>query len=336
MNRQIPDFLVFLGLLLVSGNTLAAPPYAGKKVLFIDSYHEGYAWSDGITEGVKSVLVPKIMKEVAAEETKATTGIELKILRMDTKRNDAEEFKQMAAIKAKAEIESFKPDVVIACDDNASKYLVAPFYKDADLPFVFCGVNWDVSAYGYPYKNVTGMIEVDLAEQILKHLKTYAKGERIGFIGTDNETDRKIMENYNKTLGIDFAQTYFASDFSTWKQGFSRAQTEVDMLITGGHIGISGWDDEEAKAFVETHIKIPVGTPNDWEMPYAVIGITRVPQEQGIWSAQTALKILDGASPAQIPIVTNEQGHLMLNLRLADKLDIAFKPGMLRLAEIIR
>ncbi len=49
---------------------------------------------------------------------------------MDTKRNTSEEFKQEAALKAKALIESSNPDVVIVSDDNAVKCLVQPYnYK---------------------------------------------------------------------------------------------------------------------------------------------------------------------------------------------------------------
>ena len=34
------------------------------------------------------------------------------------------------------------------------------FFDDADLPVVFCGVNWDAATYGYPFKNATGIVEV--------------------------------------------------------------------------------------------------------------------------------------------------------------------------------
>jgi hypothetical protein len=126
MKRSSTSMFTFL-LLLCFSTLAAAGDLKGKKVLFIDSYHEGYEWSDGITKGVKQVLDGK--------------GIELKIVRMDTKRNGGEEFKKQAGEKAKAAIEEFKPDVVIAADDNASKYIIVPFFKDSPLPFVFCGVN---------------------------------------------------------------------------------------------------------------------------------------------------------------------------------------------------
>ena len=161
------------------------PSIAGKKVLIINSYHIGYAWSDDIETGVSRVL-------------NKHPEIEFRFHRMDTKRNASEEFKRTAGIKAKDLIESWKPDVVIASDGSASKYVVVPYYKDADLPFVFCGVNWDVTPYGYPFKNVTGMIEVAFLDELVKTLRTYAKGNRVGFLAPDRISTRKDLSFFNK------------------------------------------------------------------------------------------------------------------------------------------
>src|SRR3989344_4725417 len=95
---------------------------------------------------------------------------------MDTKRNPAEEFKKKAGEDAHLAIEVFKPDVLMVSDDNAFKYIIVPFYKDVALPVVFSGLNWDASLYGAPYANTTGMIEISLTNQIIDHLKTYARG----------------------------------------------------------------------------------------------------------------------------------------------------------------
>ena len=79
--------------------------YVGKKILYVDSYYDDYDWSQGLTSGIKSVL--------------DGTGVELKIVRMDTKRNPAEEFKKKAGEDAHLAIEVFKPDVLMVSDDNA-------------------------------------------------------------------------------------------------------------------------------------------------------------------------------------------------------------------------
>ena len=52
-----------------------------------------------------------------------------------TKKATKKASKKKAAKKAKAVIETFLPNVVIASDDNASKYLIQSYYKNADLPF---------------------------------------------------------------------------------------------------------------------------------------------------------------------------------------------------------
>jgi len=279
-----------------------AKTYNGKKILFVDSYHEGYAWSDGITEGIQKTL--------------NGTGVELKIIRMDTKRNSGEAFKKEAAEKVKAAIETFKPDVVIVADDNASKYVVVPYFKDVDLPFVFCGVNWDAAVYGFPCKNVTGMVEVTPIPQILEQLRPYAKGDRLGMIAPDIATAHKEADNYKSIFGYDVA-VYYAKDFEDWKKGFSELQGKVDMLIIDSDGGLYKDHTDEMKAFVEANTKIPTGGAYDFMAPYALLTYGKVAQEQGIWSAKAALKILDGSSPADIPLVKNEQGMLIINTRIA-------------------
>lgn len=279
-----------------------AGDFDGKKVLFIDSYHAGYKWSDGITEGVEQAL--------------KDSGAELKVIRMDTKRNKDEAFKVEAAAKAKSVIDSFKPDVVIAADDNASKYLIEPNYKDGDLPFVFCGVNWDASVYGYPYKNVTGMVEVSGVKELIELLGGMAKGSRVGFLGEDSLTEHKEVDNYKSQLGISVEPAY-ASDFADWKAKYKAMQDKVDILIFGNTAGMADFDAGEAEAFALEHARIPSGAVQIEPMKFALVGYLKVPQEQGAWAAQSALQILGGTSPADIPITRNKEGEIMINLKVA-------------------
>ena len=285
---------------------------AGKKVLYIDSYHEGYGWSDGITAGIKTGL--------------KDSGVELKIFRMDTKRNADEAFKKDAALKAKAEIEAFKPDVVIASDDNAAKFLIEPYYKNASLPFVFCGVNWDEKVYGFPCKNVTGMVEVTPIPQLIEQLQPFAKGSRIGFLGPDITTARKEAENYKSVFGMTLTE-YFARDFDDWKKGFAELQGKVDMLIIDSDGGLYKDQAADMTAFVEAKTKVPSGSTYDFMAPVALITYAKVAEEQGFWSAEAAKKILGGQSPADIQVAKNTQGKLIVNTRIAKPLgaDLPFE-----------
>lgn len=313
MIRTVTNIGFLLLLLLIPVGALAEGNYTGKKILFVDSYHIGYAWSDGIARGILEAL--------------KDTGVALKRIEMDTKRNTSEEFKKGAALNARNMIVEFKPDVVIAGDDNASKYLIVPYYKDVDLPFVFCGVNWNASAYGFPYKNVTGMVETDLVPQVIKQLRKYARGDKIGFLGDDTLTSRKSGRYHQELLHIQYDQMSFARTFAEWQKKFTELQDQVDMLILVNYVGIPDWDDEKAQDFIEKNTKIPSGTINTWTTPFSLLGISKNPEEQGRWSARAALKILDGVPPDKIPITHNRQGKLYFNLRIGKKLGITDAPA---------
>jgi ABC-type uncharacterized transport system substrate-binding protein len=297
-----------------------ADDFEGKKVLCIDSYHEGYEWSDSVISGVVDGL--------------KGSGVELRIYRMDTKRNISEEFKKQAAILANDMIKKYKPDLIIAADDNASKYLIEPYYKDIDLPIVFCGVNWDETVYGYPYSNATGMVEVSLISKLIEELLNYSKGNRIGFLGGDVLTDRKEAESYKKIFHITLTEMY-AKTFSEWKRYFLKMQNEVDILIVYNDAGVEGWDAVEAEVFVKENTFIPTGSVLDWMAKYVLMTLAKEGEEQGEYAAQTALRILNGEDPKDIPIVRNKNGKVYLNINIADKLGVVLRPRLLKQAEII-
>ena len=48
------------------------------------------------------------------------------------------------------------------------------------------------------------------------------------------------------------------------------------------------------------------------------------------------LRILRGASPADIPLVKNQEAKLYLNVRLASRLGIVFKPELVKNATVIK
>jgi hypothetical protein len=296
------------------------PDYAGKKVLFVNSYHQGYEWSDGIETGLQHVL--------------AGTGVELKLVRMDTKRNPSDEFAKSAGLAAKAEIEAFKPDVVITADDNAQKYLVVPYLMDTGLAVVFCGVNWDASIYGFPTSNMTGMVEVELPDRLIEHLRTYAKGDRVGYLTVDSETERKVAEIYNERFFDGKMQVYWVRTFDEFKEAFIKAQEEVDILFLGNNAGIDRWEQDEVEKFIADNTSIPSGTINSWLAPYTLITLAKSAEEQGEWAAQAALRILAGTPASEIPLAENKKEELILNLEIAGKLAIVFPPSMLRNAEI--
>jgi ABC-type uncharacterized transport system substrate-binding protein len=304
-----------LGLFLLSTHCFAQD-VTGKRILYVNAYHQGYPWSDGISEAIQRTL--------------KNAGVELEIAYMDTKRRTTDESKRVAALRIKAQIESFKPDLVITSDDDPARYLIVPYFKDEAIPFVFCGINWDTSTYGFPYKNVTGMLEISRLDEIIHHLLKYAKGKRLGFLSGDGFSERKEQASYEKHLNFHFEQVYFVNNFEEWKAQLSKLQNEVDVIILENPKTIPGWDDQEAQRFVEKNIRIPFGGAHAWLAPLVLLGIVKDPKEQGEWAANTALKILAGASPSSIAISRNKHDVLYLNEKLARKLGITFSAQLIK------
>ncbi len=312
--------LARLAALLVPLSAAAASP-EGKTVLFVNSYHEGYAWSDGEEAGARQVL--------------SGSGVKLDFYRMDTKRHGDEKFLKEQIQKVKAYIDQHRPAVVIASDDNAAKAMVQNF-KNVSLPWVFCGVNWDASVYGLPFKNATGMNEVALTSQLVEALKAYAKGGRVGFLTVDTEVERVEGRYYHDQLKLKFASEKYVKTFADWKDAFKRMQGEVDVLLLGNFAGINDWNEAAAAAFAAENSRIPSGAMYDFMMPYAMLGMTKIAEEQGLWAGKTALAILKGASPASIPVTANKEAKLYLNVKLASKAGIVFKPDLVKNAEILK
>jgi len=299
---------------------LVVPVQAAKRVLYVDSYNQGYEWSDGVLEGIQSVL--------------DNSGIDLKIFHMDTKRNTDEAYKKSAALQAKELIASFRPDVVIASDDNASKYLIMPYFKDVRLPFVFCGVNYNADDYGFPYSNVTGMLELPPAIKLIYSLKHFKRIVTVGYLAADTLTERKDGSYTKRDVREDFIERYVKT-FDEWKMAFNQMQNQVDVLIVGNNGGIKGWNDAEARRFALDNTRIPTGCLLDWMAPVVFLGATRSAQEQGSYAATTALKILDGTPASNIPIVGNVQANIIINMQIANKLGIKVPKSFLKIASRI-
>lgn len=302
----------------------AAPAVAqsGKKVLFINSYHEGYPWSDGEEKGAKAAL--------------AGTGVELRFLRMDTKRHQEEAFRVKAGQKAREEIEAWKPDLVIVADDPAVKYVLQAFYKGAKVPFVFCGVNWDATKYGLPYPNATGMVEVAPVKELVANLRAHAKGGRLGYLSVDTETERIEAPAYAKVIGSPFAVQVLATSYAEWKAAFLKMQTDTDMVLFGNTTGLKDFDAKDAAALVLSSTKVPTGGAYDFMMPYAMLGFTKIEEEQGAWAATTALRILKGEAPSAIPVAQNHQSKILMNLKLAGAAHVVFRPEIVRSAQVVQ
>ncbi len=294
-----------------------------KRILYIDSYHLNYGASEDIITTFINTL------------NKSKINYDLKIIRMDTKRNKSEAFKQNAAIKAKKVIEIYKPDLVIAAEDNASKYLIVPYYKNSKVPFLFIGVNESVKEYGFPYENVTGQVEVTLIKPLISLLKQYSKGSRIAYLNDNTLTSQKTSLSFEKKLGVKI-QKHFINSKQEWKDAFLELQETSDILLLGLNTFSNTKKNKDIGAFVLKNTKIITASWDKGNIEISLIVYSKNPKEYGEWAGKQAIKILNGKKLSLIKISENKKGKVYINARVMKKLKILFPFEILDNSTIIK
>jgi len=281
------------------------------QILYIDSYHESLPWTVGITKGIQSQLTE--------------SSCNLSIIHMDTKRNQSEEFRQNAALSVLNRIKELEPDIIIASDDNASKYVIQPYIMDTGIPVVFCGINWDASVYGFPTEHITGMVEVILIQQLVDELGQFTQDRRIGFIKGNSTTAVKEGENFEKVLDTPIIKRY-ANNFEEWKQYFMELQDSVDILLVGYPASLTDWDEdhEAMKEFMIANTRTLTGAWDLWLADMVLLTYANQAEEQGEWAAIQAKKILKGTLPSEIPVSRNKRVSIHLNMTLVRNLKVPF------------
>lgn len=294
-----------------------------KKCLYVSSYHVGYEWSDDIESSIRTVL---------------DGHCDLLQVDMDSKRNSSPEQIFKITNKIVKLIEDWQPDVVITSDDNAAKYLIAPHYRDDKVPFVFCGVNWTVEEYGFPYTNVTGIVEVAPVRIMLEEaFKVSGQGRKAVFIGADRLSEKKNFDRLKvvaEELNIQIDAVY-TSSFRQWKRAMGTAD-EYDITIIGTNAGISNWDADEA---MQTALKLTrtLTVTNDrWMLPYSSFGYTKIAKEQGEWAATVAISILNGVQPDEVPLASNKKWDLWINQAMLNNLNIHTGRALLKKAKRLK
>ncbi|MDX8397697.1 MAG: ABC transporter substrate binding protein [Mariprofundaceae bacterium] len=271
-----------------------------KECVYINSYHHGYAWSDKIENSIQKQLKGQCR---------------LHVFRLDTKRHKSTAYAEKKALEAKAFIDSIHPDIILASDDNASKYLIAPYFKNSHIPVVFCGINWTAKPYGYPYRNATGMIEVSPIKAILKQAQSLNPIKKVAFIATKGvRTDEKEyawMSRIYKRQGVQVSPFYVDS-MQAWQSAYLQAQ-QYDLIVLNNIAGISDWDKQQAIDYITKHTQKLTVTTYDFMMPYTILGMTKIAEEQGRWAADVATHVLQGRSPGDIPVVANRLHNLYIN-----------------------
>ncbi|MCK9200424.1 MAG: hypothetical protein M0P59_00250 [Gallionella sp.] len=323
MTRKLKNWLVVAFLLLVV-LLLFWFKASQPKVLVIQSYDTDYAWTRDIDTGLRRVLDGNLHYKVQWHY-------------MNTKRQPDADFKRRAGVLAAREIGRFRPNLIVAVDDDAQKYAVKEYVGDPEVAIVFAGINGSVEPYGYHRApNVTGIFERKplrslrdtLAE--LRDRNGNPIGRRIVHIG---DRSGSVMEDSKEIEAADWspfrlAASHHASTFDEWKRAVVRASAEGDLILVSNYQSIlraEGGKDSvppaEIVAWTEDNSSVPVvGLGGFLVEDGGMLAIGASGFEQGDVIARMTNTILDkGMRPGDIPQVMPRQYLVYMRQAVMEK-----------------
>jgi ABC-type uncharacterized transport system substrate-binding protein len=319
----------------------ALPEAKRKRVLVLHSYHPEFVWVQDVNKGIVQGLL-----EERFEEGK---NLNLEYFYMDTKRKSDEKWKLEVAGQAKARIATLKPDVVIAVDDNAQKYVVKDL-ANGGPPFVFLGVNANPMDYGYlrsleaPGGQVTGSIERERFEQSLALLrKLIPEVTNLAVLCDDGPTGKPIVARIQQKaplLGVNIVATKQTGSFHEWQRFVRQVQNQADALLV---ILYHTLKDDAGKSIHEN--RVLSWTINNNQLPdlgfwsWAVEGGLLCSEaisgyQQGHYAATVAAYVLMGQSAGEFPVDKPQRGEICINLARAKMLGIEIPYELARTATL--
>ena len=239
---------------------------------------------------------------------------------MNTKNNPGEDYARRAAVVARHALESIRPDLVVAVDDDAQEYVVKDLVDKPGVAIVFAGINGAIEPYGYDKaKNVTGILERkplrDLRDSLVVMRVSGGKalgrrllilGDRSGSVLADVIEIEQADWKPFKIVG-----TRLADNWEEWQAAVQGAAREADAIVVTNYRRLYR-DASRSKLvpagevvrWTEEHSKLPlVGIAGSFVEDGGMFALGASGFEQGNVTAGMAIRILEGkAKPADIPV----------------------------------
>ncbi|MBF0595672.1 MAG: hypothetical protein HQL22_12010 [Candidatus Omnitrophica bacterium] len=342
-------FMVLLGLFLSTGAAFAQDAAApGKlRIFVVSSYSRDYLWSQETNKGLcaafkefKFLETDQQIEDFTKNDAVETDTAVIKKSWMDTKKKSQKEEILAATAAVTAQMNEFKPDIVLLGNDNATNFIGAKLINTS-TPVVFWGVAVNPMKYGYiesfdhPGHNMTGVYKSGYYKEGLDNLKKLAPGANtFAVLSDDSETGRakvKALEKLNDhgELALKLADKVVTNSFTEFKAKILELQGKVDAFFVT-NIGTIKDDDGSAvdtlkvAAWYLTNVKKPEAAAEGHLVQTGLlVAVDDSGYKQGYEAGKMADMILHGKkSPAGIPVLTPARGPIMVNKLRAQTLGI--------------
>ena len=290
--------VIFTSCILIG--SVAQAQVNNKRVLVLNSYHPGFAWSDSIMAGIRSVL------------KKADLNVELTFEYMDTKHHPSEEIFPVLEKFYIVKYHDHRFDVIIVSDNNGLNFLLERRDKIfPGVPIVFCGINNYSDSLIEGHLGITGVAEdFDLKGTIQLILRLHPRTNQIAVITDATYSGainlgriRTIMPEFNNAVEFIELANLTATEL---KDALHHLPDNTVILYLAFYRDWEGrtFSTEESVSLIVENSDLPIYSVWDYMIVHGVLGgVVTSGQMQGQNAGHMALRILQGEPADDIPIL---------------------------------
>lgn len=313
--KQIKYFTLYLMLSLLilflfPKNVYSYTGYRKPKVLILNSYHNGYEWTDSIVNEILNIFESKL------------PNTDISIEYMDTKRVYNQQYFEELYRIYKYKYANEKIDLIISSDNSAFDFLLK--YRDElfpNTPVVFCGVNNFNENRLIGHDLFSGIAEnADINANIDIALRLHPDTKNIVVI-TDNTSTSAALKNnlalavlsMKNKINLDYIEDV---DIEVVQEKIRALPSNSIILLMNPILKDSLGQlisETEAANIIASTRKIPIYSFWGYYMNNGIVGgMLTSGSNQGKQAAEMGVKILKGTRISYIPIINNNSSNELI------------------------
>lgn len=307
-NAKFFIFTLVLALIFFASTTDAGQK---KSILILNSYHQGYKWTDDETRGA--------LDGFGAFRDDSKIYIEY----MGTKWAYDQRYFEQLRNTYKHKFKNIKFDVIIVTDSDAFNFLQR--YRDelfATTPVVFCGVNWFApEAVKAGFTGYTGVNEdADIKMTIDLMLQLHPQTKRIYVVIDSTTTGLAVHEKMQELIPLYQGRVLFSLlenlAMDTILNTVSHAPADSLVLVTVFQQDKVGafFEFSESTSLISKNSSVPLYGLWDFNLGFGIVGgMLTSGYSQGKSAGEAALRILQGEKPDAVPVLMKSPNRYMFD-----------------------
>jgi PAS domain S-box-containing protein len=290
-----------------------------KNVLLLNSYENGYSWSDTIVQGAKQRFA------------KSLYNVDLQVEYMDSKRHTSPAMQSMLLEMYTYKFKNTRFDAIIVSDNYAFEFLQerGPSFFPG-VPFIFCGVN-DLDPRNIKHRDIfTGIAEnIDAVDTIRLALKLRPDTRHIVVIGNNDITSQairnqvaKALERFKRFIDVDFWTESSLDELLTRVPNIPR-EAIVYMIPFYKDAHGQFYSAEEVLASIAKVSNVPIFSNWHFFLGHGIVGGRLLDGSRvGAMAAEQVLNVFDGKTPREIPIIKDYLGEYSFDYNMLKRFSI--------------